>query len=206
LTVHDLPCSNIFFFGDSQHIECIHSSLPGEVSTDEIRLTIQSSVLQGIHLQPLTISRSRSNRPVLANASIQSLPFLPYTVEIPNSLPSSERGGDAPSPSPSWMYWSDLSSGEIFRSHLDGEHIQLVLQKVHSTLPFIPPSDWNSHWLQVDRVYGIKVMEDEVNSQHQVFYTDASKGILGRIKVTSQGPPPPSISLPDSLFVISCFP
>jgi hypothetical protein len=154
--------------------------------------------MQGIHLQPLTISKSDSHRPVISQITIQSLPFLPYTVTVPLSLTHMRV-------TPTGLYWSDLFSGEIFRSQLDGGMAQLVLQKValllllllflHLTLRLSPSL------CQVDRVYGLGVIEDESTAQHHIFFTDASKGTFGRVTIPSQGPSssPHSHSLSHSL-------
>jgi hypothetical protein len=145
LTAQTIPCSNIFY-ASPQSIGCLHTSLPPEVTSDDVQLTIHSTRLQGIHLQPLTIAKSDSHRPVIAEIKIQSLPFLPYTVTLPLSL--------SPVVTPC-LYWSDIFSHEIFRSQLDGGMVQLVLQQVCLSLscPLSPhpPSGGSCLWNWSDR-------------------------------------------------------
>lgn len=160
--MQNIPCSNIFY-ENSLSIECLQTSLTGPIVVDDVLLTVHSTTLQGYHLQPQTIARSQSHRPVVSNITIQQISFLPYTVQVPVLLSSNDQ-----IPSYPWIYWSDLSTHQIYRSHVNGKWVQSILQ-------------------DVDRVYGLTVLEDSEASLHHIFFSHAANGCIGRITVTSQG-------------------
>jgi hypothetical protein len=146
------------------------------LDVDQVSVSIGHIRLQGVHLQPLTVARSESRRPVVSAIDVISIPFVPYSVALAvknhESAPNENNENI-------FVYWSDISSGRIYRNGLDGERIQIILEEVWME------NYWNSSF-QVDRVYGLAVIES-TSSKHTIYFTDASHGILGRICVPTEG-------------------
>lgn len=135
LTVQDTNCSTIYHY-NSTNIDCYQTSLITNtlISTDDIQLTIQTTKLQGIYLQPETISKSQLHRPVISNITFNYQPFQPYTVAINRNIPKNIL--NQINRDDYWIYWSDIASNSIFRSKWNGQNLQLVLDQVFQLIFF----------------------------------------------------------------------
>lgn len=113
VTVKDMPCSTILYHSDAL-LECwtTHLSPNTIISSDDVYVSSRFNSMRGVHLQPLTVSRSAASRMVLASIESTSTPFLPY------ALTSSAK----------YLYFSDLAAFRIYRSELTGSSITVVAE------------------------------------------------------------------------------
>lgn len=123
----------------------------------------------GIHRQPLTVALSATKRAVVSEISITTYSMLPYAVAYPFAVPVTTT-----SASEVFVYWSDLASHRIYRSTVSGSNIEVVMEDVHNVYSL----------LLVDKS-SAPSQEPESSEDQFLFYTEANRGILGRLAVSS---------------------
>lgn len=103
---------------------CTVSSISSllRIEPRDILLTANSGTCSGLDPNPLEVVVGATGRPSIVNASIASTSLSPYAVAVPQPLvlpgPVGEASGAHTSPSmPSYVYWSNMASNEIFRTN-----------------------------------------------------------------------------------------
>ena len=124
----------------------------------------------GIHSQPLTVALGASKRAVVSEIVTTTFSMLPYAVAYPFMVPVETTEVSAV-----YAYWSDLASHRIYRSFVSGSNLEVVMEDVYDVYSLLVMNIALSQGLE---------QTDEGLDQF-VFYTDANRGILGRISVSS---------------------
>lgn len=121
-----------------------------------------------------------SKRAVVAEIVTTTYPMVPYAVAYPFTVPvaSSEA-------SSVYVYWSDLASHRIYRSTVSGVNLEIVMEEVYNVYSLLV--------MDIALSQGQSQANDDTSLDQFVFYTDANRGILGRVSVSSgsrlaQGP------------------
>jgi len=173
LTVKGQNCSYAEVI-DSQNVFCIMSTLDDNdvVEDNDVVINTVAGNNIGIHIQPLTVALSASKRAVVAEIVTTHYPMTPYAVAYPFTVPvsSSEAASEA------FVYWSDLTSHRIYRSTVSGDNLEIVMESVYNVYSLL--------LMDIATAQGVDQSSEEKLDQF-LFYTDANRGILGRVSVSS---------------------
>lgn len=118
----------------------------------------------------MTVARSASKRAVVAEIVTTTYPMLPYAVAYPFAESVSfAQASDA------FVYWSDLDSHRIYRSTVSGDNMEVVMDNVFSVYSLL--------LMNVAASQGQPKSSEGLDQY--LFYTDANRGIIGRVSVSS---------------------
>ena len=167
----------------SRVVKAIFTNIPAAdvSSSDEEGLFVKTvgGEMQGVHLQPLTIVRSKSGRPVIESVTIVPKPLSPHAIACQSSstflssadelLLTLEDDSSPDSVALSWLYWSNVAPAfaGLFRSRLDGSQLEPLL-------------------LNRERIHSILVLPLDVD-RDMLLFTDALRGRLSVVTVPSSG-------------------
>lgn len=166
----------------SRVVKAVFTNIPAahvsSFGVEDLFVKTVGGEMQGLHLQPLTIVRSKSGRPVIENVVIVPKPLSPHAIAYKSSTTLISSAYELPltlegvpshdySVAHSWLYWSNVAPAfaGLFRSRLDGSQLEPLL-------------------LNRERIHSLLVLPLDAD-RNVVLYADALRGALSAIVVPS---------------------
>lgn len=139
----------------SQHVRCLlvlrdFDSSSGEVfqdastfaaalSADDVYLATISGRTTGIFLQPNTVVRGGSGKPILTSVEFIAQPFRPYALRVLVEPVASTEDAGGEEETRRTVYWTNLAPGahSVQRCRLDGTQVETVVYNVCAAPSFL---------------------------------------------------------------------
>jgi hypothetical protein len=121
------------------------------------------------------VALGASKRAVVSEIVTTTYSMLPYAVAYPFTV--AVEASAAPDV---YVYWSDLSSHRIYRSTATGINLEVVMEDVYNVYSLL--------LMDIAAAQGLSQGADREEGgalDQFVFYTDANRGVLGRVSVSS---------------------